>query len=93
MKPVIAAIAVALASSPFASTLATPKPPQASSVKYPVCTKQRTDECIELGQYRFLDRETNRDYPKCAKLNDRTSKAACIEATFEKRRASERQHT
>ena len=90
---VMAAIAIAFAVSPFASASAVPRSPTASTLKYQVCTKQRTDECIELGQYRFLDRETNKDYPQCAKLDNQVSKAACIESAFQKKRASERQHT
>ena len=67
--------------APPAKTAATTGPTR-TSLRWPVCDKTHTDHCIELGWYKRLDRETNRAYPQCAKINGRTAKASCIETAF-----------
>jgi hypothetical protein len=58
----------------------------ASNLTYPPCSKSRTDSCIELGYRKELD-QANREYPKCAQIQDVSQKARCIESGFKQSKA------
>jgi hypothetical protein len=59
----------------------------ASNLTYPPCSKSLKDKCIELGYRKQLDQATNREYPKCAQIQDVSQKARCIESGFKQSNA------
>ena len=47
-------------------------------VDYPVCDRSHSDNCIQLGQNKSLDRQLMKEHPQCGKIKGKLERGACI---------------